>query len=291
MKIIILFNPAAGRGRGRRKFQAALDALQGGGVAPEIQESRSAEHLRELARQALAERPDVLVSAGGDGTHHHVLNVLAGSDVAMGILPQGTGNDLAQGAGIPLDPRRAAGALLKGKTNQIDLGRAGSSFYGGMAGVGLDAMVARYVNERTQRVRGRLAYAWGVLRCLQAYQPQPLEVRAAGLNFRGEIMSVLIGNHPFYGGGFRIAPRARADDGLLDVCLIPAMSKLQLLPWIPRVYRGTHLAHPRIQYFQTRRIELHSRAPLDLFADGEFMQELPAVVEIVPRALRVITPQ
>jgi diacylglycerol kinase (ATP) len=291
VRIIILFNPAAGRGRARRKFQVALEVLRRGGVGPEVQESRSAEHLRELARRALAEQPDVVVSAGGDGTHHYVLNALAASDVPMGILPLGTGNDLAQGIGIPIDPRRAAAALLKGKTKQIDLGRAGSSFYGGMAGVGLDAMVARYVNERAQRVRGRLAYGWGVLRCLQAYQPQSVEVCADGWNFRGEIMSVLIGNHPFYGGGFRIAPRARADDGLLDVCLIPAMSKLQLLPWIPRVYRGTHLVHPRIRYFQTPRIELHSPGPLELFADGEFMQELPVAIEAAPRALRMIEAQ
>ena len=291
MRIIILFNPAAGRGRARRKFQAALEALQRAGIELEIQESRSAEHLRVLARQALAEQPDVVVSAGGDGTHHHVLNVLAGSDVPMGILPLGTGNDLALGIGIPTDPRQAASALLKGKTKQIDLGRVGSAFYAGMAGVGLDAMVARYVNERAQRIRGRLAYGWGVLRCLQAYQPRPLEVRADNLNFSGEIMSVLIGNYPFYGGGFRIAPRARADDGLLDVCLVPAMSKLQLLPWIPRVYRGTHLAHPHIRYFQTPRIELHSPGPLELFADGEFMQELPVAIEAAPRALRVIEVQ
>ncbi|MBZ5544678.1 MAG: diacylglycerol kinase family lipid kinase [Acidobacteriia bacterium] len=291
MRIIILFNPAAGRGRARHKFQAALEVVQRGGVEPEVQESRGAEHLCELARQALAEQPDVIVSAGGDGTHHYVLNALAGSDVPMGILPLGSGNDLARGIGIPVDPRRAAAALLKGNSKRIDLGRAGASFYGGMAGAGLDAMVARYVNERAQRVRGRLAYAWGVLRCLQAYQPRPLEVRADGLNFSGEIMSVLVGNHPFYGGGFRIAPRARADDSLLDICLIPAMSKLQLLPWIPRVYRGTHLAHPRIQYLQTRRIELHSPEPLELFADGEFMQELPVAIEAAPRALRVIVAQ
>jgi diacylglycerol kinase (ATP) len=288
VRVIILFNPAAGRGRARHKFQAALEALRRGGVEPEIQESRSVEHLRNLAARALVEQPDAIVSAGGDGTHHHVLNVLAGSDIPMGILPLGTGNDLALGMGIPTEPRQAASALLKGKTRQIDLGRAGSTFYGGMAGVGLDAIVARFVNERAQRIRGRLAYGWGFLRCLAAYQPRPLEVRAGPLDFRGEILSVLIGNHPFYGGGFRIAPRARADDGLLDVCLIPAISKLQMLPWIPRAYRGTHLAHPRLRYFQTSRVELHSPEPLELFADGEFMQELPVVIEAAPRALRVV---
>lgn len=208
----------------------------------------------------------------------------------MGMLALGTGNDLARGIGIPGDPRRAAAALLRGRTRQIDLGRVGRRFFGGMAGAGLDAMVARYVNERAQQIRGRLAYVWGILRCLRVYQPQPLEVRSDGFCFSGDAIAVLVGNHPFYGGGFRIAPRARADDGLLDVCLIPAMSKMKLLPWIPRARRGTHLAHPQIAYFQTQRIELRSSAPLDLFADGEFVQELPAVIEVVPRALRVIVP-
>ena len=291
MRVIILFNPAAGRGRARRKFQAALEVLRHGGVEPEIQESRSAEHLCALARQALAEQPDVVVSAGGDGTHHHVLNVLAGTDVAMGILPLGTGNDLARGIGIPVDPRRAAAALLKGRQSRSTWGGQAQAFTVGWLAWGLTPWWLATSTSGRSESEDVLAYAWGVLRCLQTYQPRPLEVRADGLNFRGEIMSVLIGNHPFYGGGFRIAPHARADDGLLDVCLIPEMSKMKLLPWLPRVYRGTHLAHPRIQYFQTRRIELHSPAPLDLFADGEFMQELPAAIAVAPRALRVIVAQ
>jgi len=88
-----------------------------------------------------------------------------------------------------------------------------------------------------------------------------------------------------------MAPRARLDDGMLDVCIVPAMGKLELLRWIPSAYRGEHLAHPRIQYFQASQVILSSPSRLELFGDGEFMQELPAAIEAVPRALRVIVPR
>jgi len=290
VKLIILFNPAAGRGKARDALAAALEVLRRGGVEPDVRESRSTQHLRELARQAREEKPDVVVSAGGDGTHHHVLNGLAGGDIPLGLIPLGTGNDFAQGVGVPPDVRQAAAALLRGKTRAIDLGRVGSAVYGGMAGVGLDAMVARAVNARAPKVRGRLAYAWAILRCLRLYRPQPLEIRSEGFSYSGEVMFVVIGNGSLYGGGFKLTPGARLDDGLLDVCLVPALPKLELLRWAPRAYRGKHLAHPRIVYFQTRQIALASPARLELFGDGEFIQELPATIEVVPQSVRVIVP-
>jgi diacylglycerol kinase (ATP) len=290
VRIIILFNPAAGRGSARGKLAAALEVLRRGGVDPDVRESRSIEHLRELARQARDEKPDIVVSAGGDGTHHRVLNVLRGGDVPLAMIPLGTGNDIPIGMGLPHEPRAAAAILLNGKTRRVDLGGVGSNAYAGMAGTGFDAVVARYVNERTQRIRGRWTYAWAILHCLVDYQPQPLEIEAAGFRFSGDVIALLVGNLPQYGGGFRITPRARPDDGLLDVCLIPAMSKARLLPWIPRIYRGTHLAHPRIQYFQTSRLSLRSRQPLELYGDGEFIQPLPVIIEVLPRSLDVIVP-
>lgn len=290
MKLLILFNPAAGRGSAGRKLPEVMSVLRANGIRPEIRESQSTEHLRELAHQAWAGQPDIVVSAGGDGTHHHVLDQLWGSEVPLGMIPLGTGNDLSDGIGVPRDLRQATAALLRGKTKQIDLGRVGSNVFGGMAGVGLDSMVARYVNERAQKIPGRLAYVWAILRCLKVYQPPSVDVRADGFSFSGGVIAVLVGNLPFYGGGLRITPHARADDGLLDVCLIPAMRKVRLLPWIPRVYRGTHLAHPRIHYFQTQRVTLSSSVFLNLYGDGEFIQALPATIEVVPRAVRVIVP-
>lgn len=290
MRIIILVNPAADRGRARTKLAETLEVLRRDGVEPEVQVSRDSQHLVELAREAREKNPDLVVAAGGDGTVHDVLNALAGSGIPLGLLPIGRGNDFASGLGVPSDPRAAAQVLLRGATREIDLGRAGSAFYGCIAGVGFDSVVNRYANERARRLGGRLAYAWAILRCLWSYRPQPLELRSDAGNYSGEVMFAVIGNNVSYGGGVKMAPRARLDDGLLDVCIVPAMGKLEFLRWVPRAYRGTHLAHPRITYFQARRVELASPSRLELFADGEFVQLLPTTIEAVPHALRVRVP-
>ncbi len=302
MKIIILSNPSAGGGKVRRVLHEAVEVLHHGGVEPQVLESRNQQHLLELARNARATQPDVVVSAGGDGTVHHVLNGLFPSEVPLGIIPVGRGNDFARGLGIPTNPREAAEVLLKGKVREIDLAQARSAddspdkvggrslVYACIAGVGFDSIVTRYANDHGHRFHGRFAYIWAILRCLKSYRPQPLELTSDGQNFSGEIMYAVVGNSTSYGDGVKMTPLALLDDGLLDVCVVPAISKWELLCWVPRAYRGAHLAHPRIVYFQARRITLRSAARLELFGDGEFLQELPATIEVVPHALRVIVP-
>jgi diacylglycerol kinase (ATP) len=302
VKIIILVNPSAGKGNARRAVEAAVECLRRGGVDPQVRQSTGSEHLLQLAREARQESPDVVVAAGGDGTAHYVLNGLLPSEVPLGIIPVGRGNDLARGLNIPSDPRAAAEILLSGKIREIDLARAqrtndesragetGLVHYACIGGVGFDSVVTRYANDRAHRFHGRFAYAWSILRCLKSYRPQWLELTSDAQNFSGEVMFAVVGNNSSYGDGVKMAPRARLDDGLLDVCIVPAISKPELLRWIPRAYRGTHLAHPRIIYFQARRIMLKSPACLELFGDGEFLQELPTTIEVVSRALRVVAP-
>jgi len=288
VKLTILLNPAAGRRKARRGFDEALEVLRRAGVKPEVRESRNPQHLIELAQRAAEEKPDAVVSAGGDGTHHYVINGLKGSDVPLGILPLGSGNDFAQGLGIPLRARASAETLIHGAARPIDLARVGSTVYGCIAGVGFDSVVTRFANEHVRWVRGAPAYAWAILRCLKFYRSHPLEIRSNGRNFSGDVIFATVGNNVSYGGGVKMAPHARLDDGLLDICIVPAMSKLELLRWVPSAYRGQHLAHPRIEYFQASAVTLTSPSRLELFGDGEFIQALPATIEVVPRALRVI---
>jgi len=302
VKIIILTNPSAGGGKARRALHAAVDALRRRGEAPQVLESKSSKHLVELAREYQAEKPDVIVAAGGDGTVQHVLNGLLPGEAPLGIIPLGRGNDLARSLSIPTDPRAAAELLLKCKARVIDLARARSVeesaqknksqpiLYAGIAGVGFDSVATRYANEPARRLQGRFAYTWGIMRCLKSYRPQPLELTSDAQNFSGDIMFAVVGNNSTYGNGVKIAPRALLDDGVLDVCIIPVMSKWELLHWVPRAYEGGHLAHPGIIYFQARRITLRSAARLELFGDGEFLRELPATIQVVPGALRVIAP-
>ena len=271
-------------------LREALEVMRRDGVEIDAQESRDAQHLLTLARQAAAEKPDAIVSLGGDGTHHYVLNGMVGSEIPLGIIPAGSGNDFAKGLGIPTQARAAAEVLCAGNIRRIDLGRAGNSVYGCIAGAGFDSVVTRYANERVRHLRGPWAYAWSILRCLKSYRPEPLKIVSDVQEFLGEVIFAVVGNNVSYGGGIHLTPRAKLDDGLLDVCIVPYMGKLEFLRWVPRAYRGEHLKHPRIIYFQARKVSLSTTSRLELFGDGEFMQELPATIEIVPRALPVIVP-
>jgi diacylglycerol kinase (ATP) len=290
VKLIILLNPSAGREKAGRQVLKALEVLRRAGAHFELRESRRAQHLTELSHQAREDKPDLGVSAGGDGTHHYVINGLYGSGIPLGLLPIGSGNDFAKGVGVPLDLAAAAAVLLNGRVREIDLARVGSAVYGCIAGVGFDSVVTRYANERVRRLGGSWAYAWAILRCLKFYRPEPLELISDGQNFSGEVVFAVVGNNVSYGGGLRLAPRARLDDGLLDVCIVPYIPKLELLRWVPRAYRGEHLAHPRIVYFQARKVILKTTSRLELFGDGEFIQELPATIDVAPHALRVVVP-
>jgi diacylglycerol kinase (ATP) len=290
VKLIILLNPSAGRDKAGREVQKALEVLRSAGARFELRQSRSARHLLELAHQAREEKPELVVSAGGDGTHHYVINGLYGSGIPLGLLPIGRGNDFAKGVGVLLDGRAAAATLLDGRLREIDLARVGSAVYGCIAGVGFDSVVTRYANERVRRMAGSWGYAWAILRCLKFYRPEPLELTSDAQNFSGEVAFAVVGNNVSYGGGLMLTPRAKLDDGLLDVCIVPYIPKLELLRWLPRAYRGDHLAHPRILYFRARKVVLKTTSRLELFGDGEFIQELPAAIEVVPRALRVVVP-
>ena len=271
-------------------LREALAVIRRGGISADVQESRDAQHLLALARLAATEKPDAVVSLGGDGTQHYVLNGITGSAIPMGIIPCGSGNDLAKGLGIPIQTRAAAQVLCAGNTRRVDLGRVGNTVFSCIAGAGFDSVVTRYNNERVRWLKGSLAYAWSILRSLENYRPEPLEIVSDVQRFSGEVIFAVVGNNVSYGGGIHLTPRAQLDDGLLDVCIVPYIGKWELLRWVPSAYRGRHLRHPRIIYFQARQVSLHSTSRLELFGDGEFMQELPATIEIVPRVLPVIVP-
>jgi diacylglycerol kinase (ATP) len=290
VRIIVLLNPSSRRGRARRLLEPALEVFRQQRVRFDVRISLSAQHLAALADAAANEKPDAIVSAGGDGTHHHVINGLYRSRTPLGLLPLGTGNDFAKGLGIPMDLGAAASALLRSPVREIDLAQAGQVVFCCIAGAGFDSTVTAYANQRARWLSGPLAYAWSLLCCMREYRPQQLEVIADGQSYSGKVLFAVVGNNCSYGGGIRMAPRAKLDDGLVDVCIVPYIDRLELLRWFPRTYRGEHLHHPRIKYLQARKIRLIAASRMELYGDGEFLQELPVTIEVLPRALRVIAP-
>ncbi len=257
--------------------------------------------LTALERLDTSDRPDAVLIFGGDGTVHHQLSSLVAMQVPLLIVPMGTGNDFAMALSIRSysDALTAWNEFYMGRGNvwQVDLGiitETGGrrTRFACVAGAGLDAEANRRTNAMPRWLRVRGGYALGVMGALARFRPPHLQVDfdvdGVSRQLAEPATMVAFGNAPSYGKGMRIAPRARLDDGLLDLCFVRLVGPLRLLRLFPRVYSGAHLDIPEVTYAQTPRVRVESDRPLDLYADGEYVGRTPVEVTVERQALPVI---
>lgn len=289
--IRVLVNPAAGRGRSRRalaslrRFAAAIEA--------ELVVSRDAGDLTVQASRAVADGVDRLVVAGGDGTFHHVAQALVGSPCALGVVSLGRGNDYATDLGVPLELADAMQFAFEGPIRSIDAGGVNGRAFTGYCGVGFDGEAAQVAYTAPALLRGSLAYVYSVVRTMVSFRPPVLTVRYDGGEFEGRAMFAIACNISRLGGGMRITPAARFDDGLLDLIIASELGRAELLRVFPKVYRGSHVDHPAVRIVRTRSVTISADRSLTVACDGEpvFQTDGESVeVSIEPRSLKVIAP-
>jgi YegS/Rv2252/BmrU family lipid kinase len=288
----VILNPAA---RSEKAGRISLGTFPEA-CRVEVVLSRVPGHATELARAAAAEGVDVVVAAGGDGTVNEVANGLAGSEVALGILPMGSVNVLAQELGIPRKLERAWKVLATGRLRSIDLGRVRCGTPGGnttrfftqLAGAGLDARAVQLVTRAQKRRFGPLSYVFAGFKVAAEGSP-PLRVAYDGRD-PVEGVCVIFGNGRFYGGPFAVLKRARIDDGWLDVCIFQQGGYWNLLNYLQGVIRRTHTGFKDVSYVKVRKAVVTSEREVPVEVDGEMLGFLPAEIEIVPLALRVVVP-
>jgi diacylglycerol kinase (ATP) len=257
----LLVNPTAGRGRGARA-RALWESIRPPGEA-EIVSTRSPEHLTEEARRAVADGVERLIVVGGDGTIHRVLEPLSGRDTALGIVPVGTGNDLARALGLIGSTVDCLGRALHAPIHRIDLGEIDGRPFAGVAGIGYVDAVADRVRRGRGKWLGPLAYAAAALAELTTFVPQPVTVEHDAGRIDGPMMLVLWANSTRFGGGMRV------DDGLLDIVSLRACSRFELARALPSVFRGRHVDHPKVEIVRTARSAVRVEVPSTFWADGE----------------------
>jgi len=286
-----LINPAGGRGRVRRHLDQLLGLAQAAGIASTS--SSSPDDLTGRAGQAAAAGVERLIVAGGDGSQHLAVQGLVGSACALAPLPLGSGNDLAGTLGVPANPIEAFGALLEAPIRSMDLLSVDGRLVVGVAGLGFDSAAAEMANRVRLRL-GPALYAWAAFRTLLTFRAPALRVQVDGSEFfAGRAMLVALANTPRYGGGMRIAPAARIDDGLLNVVVVKQVSVSTFLRVFPKVYRGTHVEHPAVLTGQAHRVVVQADRPLPCYGDGERLHQAftdTLCCEVLPRALRVVIP-
>jgi diacylglycerol kinase (ATP) len=286
--VALLVNPTSGKGRGGA-LRASVEArLRGHGLHVRTVVGDDAVHARDLAAAAVTEGVDAVVALGGDGMVHLALQVVAGTEMPLGIVPAGTGNDLASSLGLPSDPLAAADVIGAGSLRRIDAVRVGERWFGCVLGAGFDSAV----NERANRLRwprGPARYNLAIALELPRFKPLPFVLTLDGEQWRTDAMLVAVGNAPSYGAGIRIVPDALLDDGLLDVCVLAPVSKPDLVRTLPKARKGRHVEHPAVTIRRARVVTIASPGVV-AYADGERMGPLPLTCECVAGAVRVYAP-
>lgn len=294
-RTLVIVNPAAGGGRAAA-VGARLAEMVGGDDAGDLRWTEAPGHASELALEAVAEGRARVVAVGGDGTLQEVVNGLLASDgprPILGIVPSGRGNDLARSLGLPrrrLDAWRLASA---GPAEPLDALHAASDagrrrWFVAAGGAGFDAQVARVMAGRRGWQRSQLGYLLVTLAELGRFENRVMRVAIDDrppIQRRG--MVVALANGEYYGGGMRIAPGAAVSDGLVDVCIIGDLSRGEAIRWIPRLYRGTHLANRKVELLRGRRVRIEADEATSVHLDGEPFDDLPLTITISPGALRV----
>ena len=256
--------------------------------------------MTELACRAADDGAELLVVVGGDGSVHEVVNGIAERDsVEIAVIARGTGWDFARSLGLPRNIDRAVDVALSGQTRTIDLGRAtyrlwaggeGKSFFANVASAGMSGAIAQRANDSSKALGGKVSYVWSTFAVFARWTSNEIQVSVDGEKRRGRMHDVIVANGPFVGGGMKICPDAEPDDGTFDVLVIGDLTKRDLVLTMPKIFRGTHLPHPKAELLRGAQVSVDAADPLPIQLDGEQPGTTPARFEIVPRALRVRVP-
>jgi YegS/Rv2252/BmrU family lipid kinase len=249
-----------------------------------------------LAEAAGEHRDSLLVVVGGDGTVNEVANGVAGTGAEVATLPAGTGQDFARTHGIPSRFDDAVRVVLRGTTRTIDLGRvelAGGTnrYFANFGSAGMSGAVARRANAMTKALGGRVTFYYALTVEFLAWRNTLVSVELdGGVRREAPLHDVIVANGRFHGGGMKLAPDARQDDGLFDVILIGDVTKLDFATTSPKLYSGRYLSHPKVELLQSSTATIDAASPLPLEVDGEPIGSTPARFEVVPSALRLRVP-
>ncbi|NVL90524.1 MAG: diacylglycerol kinase family lipid kinase [Desulfobacterales bacterium] len=286
----IFVNPIAGGGKCSKKYRTVVHKLREAGVVCNVMTSQYPGHITRVASELAARGHKTFIACGGDGTVNELINGIAGTETAMGIVPLGTGNDFATNMGISKDINLACAIIKERRVKEIDLVRVNDDrFFAGVGCLGFDAEVAAFAGrKRKDGSNPFLLHIMGGILKFVSYKPKTVELRFDGHRYFGDIFLVAFGNTRTYARGMMITPQAVSDDASLDICVVRKMPRWKILSIFPSVYKGAHLNSEEITLHRAGAVYVQSMKPMDLYADGDFMTTTPFRLEVVPKYLKVI---
>jgi diacylglycerol kinase (ATP) len=296
---VFLVNPASANGKTGKQWPEIARAAHEAGLRGEAIFSEQPGQLGDLAREAVDEGATLLVVVGGDGTVHEVVQGVAGREgVELALIPRGTGWDFARTHGITKDLDAALRTARDGAARPFDLGRASyavdgvqeSAWFANMASVGMSGAVAAKANSTTKALGAKTSYLMALGIVFARWKNVSLRVRVDAEQRDALMEDAIVAVGRYLAGGMMITPDAEPDDGLFDVLLIGDLTKAEMVRVMPKVFRGTHLPHPKGEVLRGAAVEIQADEPLPLQLDGEQPGTTPVRFEIVPAAIRLRVP-
>ena len=296
----MIVNPTAGAGKTAKKWPQIMGLLKNIGLRFEHDLTEAPGHAIELAKSAAKKGYELVVSVGGDGTINEIANGLydAGSigDVMLGIIGTGTGGDYIRTIGISRHHEEACLRLANPKKLVVDLGvveyanngQTAKRIFVNFAGLGFDAEIVKATTQRFKALGSVPSYLAGLLSTFLFYKNREVSLKLDGEAEDRKVCVIMMSNGKYGGGSMFLAPNADPTDGFFDVLIIDDLSKPELLWSLPRLYRGTHLTHPKVTVKRAREIDICARQQMSLQADGELLGETPACFHVLPAALNVV---
>jgi diacylglycerol kinase (ATP) len=300
---VFVVNPASANGSTGRRWAEIARRAAAAGIEGETLISTAQGEVATLTERAVTDGAALIVAVGGDGTVYEAVNGLmrsgAAAEVELALIPRGTGTDFVRTFGIPGDLDRALAIARDGRARAVDVGLArytawdgtpAESWFANFGGAGISGAIARRANATSKAAGGRISFMWATVAVFARWRSGEVAVTVDGERHQGTMLEVLATIGEYAAGGMRVTPGAAPDDGLFDVLEIGDVSKLDFLTTFPKIYRGRHVSHPKIQIRRGARVEIESPEPLPIALDGEQPGTTPVVFEVVPQAIRLRVP-
>lgn len=301
--VVFLVNPASANGSTGRRWAEIAHRAAAAGLEGEALISTRQGEIAELAERAVAGGAALVVVVGGDGTVYEAVNGLmrsgAAGEVELAIVPRGTGTDFVRTFGITGKLDSALRTAREGRVRAVDVGRAryvawdgspAESYFANFAGAGISGAIARRANASSKAAGGRVSFIWATLAVFAGWKASEVTITVDEERRTGPMFEVLATIGEYAAGGMRVTPGAKPDDGLLDVLTIGDVTKADFVRTFPKIYRGTHIRHPKIDAVQGRTVRIESLEPLPVALDGEQPGTTPLEVDLLPGALRLRVP-
>jgi diacylglycerol kinase (ATP) len=282
---LLLINPNSGNGRGEKVGRIVKEELEALGIQCIDISAKSAKQCQENLKNALtsSQSYEGLFLVGGDGTLNIAIQDLVNTGLGVALIPAGTGNDFARTLNLNLkDPKQLISYYLSNKPALVDVGKVGERYFVDVLSTGFDSMVNERANAM-RRIKGRAKYNLSILLVLSTFKPKNYEFSIDGVSFESRAMLIAVSNGISYGGGMKVTPDAKLDDGLFDILILTPVSRFEFLRVFPKVFSGKHITHPAVKISRGKSVEINSDAVA--YADGERIGSLPIKASVVERGL------